>query len=122
MLTPRQEQVQLKVHKELKAQELKEKRDEIIFSAMNNVQVNSARSREDVQGAIDYFTDLNTGGFISWTMADNTVVGLDLAALQAVNNGYAYRKAQTFAQWQDLIVRVANATTLVEVTGINYVP
>jgi GH18 family chitinase len=122
MLTPRQEQVQLKVHKEMKSNELKEKRDEIIFSAMNNVQVNSARSREDVQGAIDYFTDLNIGGFISWTMADNTVSNLDLAALQAVKDGYAYRKAQTFAQWQDLIVRVANATTLVEVTGINYVP
>jgi hypothetical protein len=121
MLTPRQEQVQLKVHKELKAQELKEKRDEIIFSAMNNVQVNSARSREDVQGAIDYFTDLNTGGFISWTMADNTVVGLDLAALQAVNNGYAYRKAQTFAQWQGLNSDLANATTLTQVEAVGFI-
>ena len=103
-----------------KLNELKTKRDEIIFSPYNNVQVDTARSREDVQGAVTMWEALGNPASINWTMADNTEQPMTKADLEAVIAGYAQRKFATFAQYQQLKAQVESATTMEELEVIQW--
>lgn len=103
-----------------KIQQLKEKRDTIIFSPFNGVQVDTSRSREDVQGAVAMWTVLGDPPHITWTMADNSEKDLTKAELEAIINGFALRKMATFDYYQQLKSQVQAATTVSEVEAIQW--
>lgn len=105
--------------KEAKRDMLKQARDAIIFSPFNNVDVESSRSRDDVEGAIEYFDALSQGaGSIEWVMADNTFASLTKENLMAVKDGFVFRKAATFNQYKVALTQLASATTLEEIDGV----
>lgn len=81
--------------------EAKKNRDAAIAAPINNFEVALPEDRENIQGAIDYFDQLSQGAnYIVWTMADDTEKQVTLAELQAAKDGYVYRKAQVFADYQ----------------------
>lgn len=112
---------QLLAAKQLKLSELKEGRTKLIGAPLNNFDVDSVSDRENINGAIDYFTTLSQGtGVVKWTMADNTEANVTLAELQAVKDGYVLRKGQLFAQYQQLKQAVESATTIEELENIKW--
>lgn len=111
---------QLKAAKAVKLSKLKEQRDRIIFSPFNNVEVDTPISREDVSGAVEMWDALGNPATIAWPMADDTEQDLTKSELEGVISGYALRKMQTFAQYQQLKAQVESATTIEELEAITW--
>ena len=103
-----------------KRQLFKSMRDISIPSVVNNVQVRSPEDRENVQGAINNFDALGVGGTIGWVMADNSIMQLTKAQLEAVALGYAQAKAAAFAIYEAAIAELEAASTIQEVLELNY--
>lgn len=98
---------------------LKQKRQRLINATINNFQVSRAEDRENIQGTINYFPTLSGGGgFITWTMADNTEQDVTLEQLQGVLDAYVTRKAQVFQQFQEMKQSIIDATSIDEINRI----
>lgn len=110
----------LKATRDVKIKHLKTIRDLTIFSPLKNVQVDTPRSREDVQGAIQMWEALGNPESIIWTMADNTEQSMTKADLEDILVGYATRKMETFAKYQTLKSQAEAATTLEELEAIQW--
>lgn len=115
-LTPK---VSLDMAKQEKISELKVKRDFIIDSAIENVQVKKPTDRENIQGTIQYFEVLSQGNStIGWTMEDNSVKELSKDDLQRVLDTYVVRKAQAFAEYQYNKQQVDGCMTIEELDSL----
>ena len=106
--------------RELRREELKAQRDEVVDSAINNVQVGRITDRENIQGTLANWDVLGLGDSINWTMADNTVQALSKEDLQAIYVGYATRKAQCFALYEQAILALHNANTIEDIMNVNF--
>lgn len=115
-LTP---EISLDIAKQEKISELKVKRDFIIDSAIENVQVKKSTDRENIQGTIQYFEVLSQGNStIGWTMEDNSVKELSKDDLQRVLDSYVVRKAQAFAEYQYNKQQVDECMTIDELDSL----
>ncbi len=100
-------------------EKLKDLRNKAINAPINNVQVEKYEDRENVNGAIEYFTDISQGtGFITWTMNDNTEQNVTLNNLTTLKRNYVLRKATIFKTYQKKKALVETSITVAEILAI----
>ena len=106
----RQEQIQLKVLRNKKLEQLKKDRELQCSLPLDGFDVGQIVDRENIQGAISNFSLISSNNKVTWTMADSTEQEVTLQNLEDVLNGYVLRKAQIFADYQIAKAKVLNAT------------
>ena len=104
--------------KQARRQQLKQEREELAKTPINNVQVGRIEDRENINGVIDSWESLGLTDTIEWVMADNAVQPLTKADLVAVKTGFTIRKAQCFAAYQQALEQLEQAQTEEEVLSI----
>ena len=106
----------LEAMKWLAIEKLKQDRDAVIISPIDGVDVSTERSREDLKGAYDYFDYIATGGFIPWTLADNTIRKLNKEAIWGVITEFVKRKGTVFTKYQALrsVIESADSEDIIE--------
>lgn len=111
--------VVLDEQKEARRQQLKQEREEIAKSPINNVQVGRTEDRERIQGAIDNWVLLTlVNGKKPWVMADNTIALLSKAELEHLIPVYVQREDQCFVAYGEALSQLTAATTLEEVAAV----
>ena len=110
----------LDIIREQRREYLKQQRDSVVDAHINNVQVGRITDRENIQGTLANWDLLGLGETISWVMADNTIEQLSKADLEAVFIGYATRKFQCFALYEQVTIALNSATTVEEIMNISF--
>jgi len=105
--------------KAAKITEFKAERIEANAQPINNVQVATAEDIENINGAINVYTDIDPNDLgIRWGMVDNTISVLHLSDLVLIRKDYAVRKHTLYNTYKDRLILLDAATTLEEIEAI----
>jgi hypothetical protein len=86
---------------------LKMVRDIKIAEPINNVQVGRFEDRENIKDVVRKWDTLGNPATITWIMYDNTTAQLSKQDLIDIEDAYAGRQLQVFAEYQSLCEQLA---------------
>jgi len=119
-LIEQQKQITLAYFREIKRQELKASRDNVIAEPINNVSVGRVEDRENITGTIDNWEAMGLTDGIKWVMTDNTIEQLSKQALITIRDAYIARKMQAFGQYEQLIATMNQYQTVDEIMALEW--